>query len=106
MSNELISLEELYNIVKERVDSKDPESYSYKIAKQGAEIAGRKVGEEAIEVVMAGLIDEMDGNEQTREDLIGEVADLYYHSLILLAQRGILFEEILEELDKRNQTKG
>ncbi len=103
MTKNLISLDELYNIVKERVDNKDPESYSYKIAKKGAEVAGRKVGEEAIEVVMAGLIDEMDGSDQTRQDLIGEVADLYYHSLILLAQRGISFEEVLEELDKRNQ---
>ncbi len=104
MTKDLISLEELYNIVKQRIDNKDPESYSYKIAKKGAEIAGRKVGEEAIEVVMAGLIHEMENSDQNREDLIGEVADLYYHSLILLAQRGISFEEVLEELDKRNNS--
>ena len=105
MTKDLISLEELYNIVKERIDNKDPESYSYKIAQQGAEIAGRKVGEEGIEVVMAGLIDEMKGDDQTRQDLIGEVADLYFHSLILLAQRGISFEEVLKELTERNKTK-
>lgn len=105
MTKELISLEELYKIVKAKVDSQDPDSYSYKIAKQGAEKTTRKVGEEALEVVIATLLDERNSDAKTREDLIGEVADLYFHSLILLAQRGISFEEVSQELAKRNKAK-
>lgn len=48
---------------------------------------------------------EKEQNQQTRNDLIGEVGDLFYHSLVLLASQGVELEEIEAELYKRNSKK-
>jgi phosphoribosyl-ATP pyrophosphohydrolase/phosphoribosyl-AMP cyclohydrolase len=58
--------------------------------------AAQKVGEEATEVVIAALV-------QPNERLIAEMADLIYHSLVLLACRDIRWADVLVELEKRHK---
>ena len=105
MTKKLITLEELHQIVSSRIDNKEPDSYSYKIAKAGLEKSTRKVGEEALEVLIASFIDEQRNNEKSHQELVGELADLYYHTIILMAQRGVKVEEVLQELTTRNSKK-
>lgn len=57
--------------------------------------AAQKVGEEANEVVVAALA-------QSDQRLIEEMADLIYHSLVLLAARGLSWSEVLRELQRRH----
>ncbi len=58
--------------------------------------AAQKVGEEANEVVVAALV-------QSDERLVAEVADLVYHSLVLLAAHGLLWGDVLAELEGRHK---
>ena len=57
--------------------------------------AAQKVGEEATEVVVAALA-------QSDEQLVGEVADLVYHSLVLLAAHNLRWGDVMTELEKRH----
>jgi phosphoribosyl-ATP pyrophosphohydrolase len=100
-----LSLDELFSLIKNKIAAKEKNSYTYEIAKGGAEKITRKVGEEAVEVVIAAFMNEQKNNKETRQDLIGEVSDLFYHTLVLLASQNIELDEILQELNKRNQSK-
>lgn len=100
---EITSLDQLFSITKEKISTKEKNSYTYELAKGGVEKITRKVGEEAVEVVIAAFLNDKNNSKKTRSDLIGEVCDLYYHSLVLLAQQKIEFSEIIKELNKRNK---
>jgi phosphoribosyl-ATP pyrophosphohydrolase len=100
-----LSLDELFSLIKNKIAAKEKNSYTYDLAKGGAEKITRKVGEEAVEVVIAAFMNEQKNNKETRQDLIGEVSDLFYHTLVLLASQNIELDEILQELNKRNQSK-
>jgi phosphoribosyl-ATP pyrophosphohydrolase len=100
-----LSLDELFSLINNKIAAKEKNSYTYEIAKGGAEKITRKVGEEAVEVVIAAFMNEQKNNKETRQDLIGEVSDLFYHTLVLLASQNIELDEILQELNKRNQSK-
>ena len=100
-----LSLDELFYLIKNKIAAKEKNSYTFEIAKGGAEKITRKVGEEAVEVVIAAFMNEQKNNKETRQDLIGEVSDLFYHTLVLLASQNIELDEILQELNKRNQSK-
>jgi phosphoribosyl-ATP pyrophosphohydrolase len=105
MSNKNLTLEELFKILKEKIDSKEEGSYTASLAAKGLERISRKVGEEAVEVVVASFMQKQEGSAKTREDLIGEICDLFYHILVLMAYQKIEFSEILEELTIRNYNK-
>jgi phosphoribosyl-ATP pyrophosphohydrolase len=70
-------------------------SYVASLFQKGEAHICRKIGEEAIEVVTAAL-----GNEGDQR-LVSEVADLWFHSMVLLAQRGIPLRRVFAELDRR-----
>lgn len=73
----------------------DPEqSYVAGLLRDGPERIGRKLGEEAIESLIAGLT-------ESREALVGEIADLWFHSLILLAARDADSGDVLAVLRER-----
>ncbi|HET7601269.1 MAG TPA: bifunctional phosphoribosyl-AMP cyclohydrolase/phosphoribosyl-ATP diphosphatase HisIE [Gemmatimonadales bacterium] len=71
-------------------------SYTVRLLEGGASAVARKVGEEAVEVVVAGLAED-DGR------LVAESADLLYHLIVLLRARGVPLERVLEELDNRSK---
>ena len=103
MAKNQFALEDLFSLIKKKISKKEKNSYTYELAKNGLELINRKVGEEAIEVIIAAYSHEKKSNKKTRQDLIGEVCDLYYHSMVLLASQGIELDEILQELNKRNK---
>ena len=78
----------------------DPErSYVARLFAKGGDAMLKKVGEEATEVVMAAK----DGDARK---LVGEVADLWFHTLIVLAAHGLEPADVLGELARREGTSG
>lgn len=87
-------LEELARVLEER-KSADPESsYVARLYSRGLDAILKKIGEEATETVMAAK----DGNG---ERVVCEVADLWFHSLVLLAHQGLGPDRVLAELERR-----
>jgi phosphoribosyl-ATP pyrophosphohydrolase/phosphoribosyl-AMP cyclohydrolase len=89
-------LERLERIVAERKKAPPAGSYVAKLLAAGEAAVCRKIGEEAVEVVTAAL-----GGEGDRR-IVEEVADLWFHTVVLLGQRSIPLREILEELARRH----
>lgn len=78
----------------------DPQSsYVAKLNARGLGKIAQKLGEEATETVIAALT-------QDRKELVGEAADLIFHLFVLLGAKGVPFEEVLAELDRREGTSG
>lgn len=73
-------------------------SYVASLIKQGEGAILQKIGEEATEVIIAA-------KEKNRQRIIEEIADLYFMSLLLLAEKNIKPEEIFQELEKRRKKK-
>ncbi len=84
----------LYERIQERKRNPTEGSYTSKILRKGVEKIARKVGEEALELVIASL-------ERKREEVIYETADLVYHTIVLLSALEIQISEIIDELVKR-----
>ncbi len=87
-------LEELYRIVEERRRELPENSYTASLFKAGEDRILQKVGEEAIETILALK----SGN---RRDAVYEVSDLLYHLTVALVNSGITYDEIAEELKGR-----
>jgi phosphoribosyl-AMP cyclohydrolase / phosphoribosyl-ATP pyrophosphohydrolase len=88
-------LEVLERVLESRKVEAPSGSYVAGLFASGEAQICRKIGEEAIEVVTAALGGEGD------ERLVAEVADLWFHSMVLLAGRGIPLRRVLAELDRR-----
>ncbi|MGB3805725.1 MAG: phosphoribosyl-ATP diphosphatase [Erythrobacter sp.] len=82
-----------------RRDASPDESYVAGLRAAGLPAMAQKVGEEATESVIAALAG-------SKEDLTAESADLLFHLLVLLAERGIAFDAVLTELDRREGLSG
>jgi phosphoribosyl-ATP pyrophosphohydrolase len=89
-------LRELEQIIHDRQQSAKPGSYTSSLFAEGTPRIGQKVGEEAVEVVVAAL-------SQARDRQIEETADLLFHLLVLLAQLGITLEDVCAELERRHR---
>jgi len=105
MPKNQITIDELFEITKKKISTKEKGSYTYELHKSGLEKITRKIGEEALEVVIAAFINQKKPTKKNRDDLIGEVCDLFYHNLVLLASNDIELSEVLDELTKRNKAK-
>ncbi len=78
----------------------DPDSsYVAKLNAKGLGKIAQKLGEEAVETVIAAL-------EGDRAELIGEAADLLFHLMVLLGAKDVRLAEVLAELDRREGTSG
>ncbi|MEI5679078.1 MULTISPECIES: phosphoribosyl-ATP diphosphatase [unclassified Mesorhizobium] len=93
------SLDDLERIVAERARSGDPSSWTAKLFSQGMERAAKKLGEEAVETVIAAV-------KGDKKDLVSESADLLYHWLVVLAVAGVPLSDVLAELEKRTGQSG
>lgn len=82
-----------------RAASEGEASYTKKLLDKGAEHCAKKLGEEAVETVIAAV-------ENNRGHLIAESADLLYHLLVLLKARGVTFEEVEAALAQRTSMSG
>lgn len=74
-------------------------SYVAKLLAAGTPLAARKLGEEAVETVVAALSGDA-------AELTGEAADLLFHLLVLLELRGVPLADVLAELDRREGVSG
>ena len=93
------SLNDLEKIVAERAGVTDGTSWTAKLVDKGMPVAAKKLGEEAVETVIAAV---------SRDDqgLISESADLIYHWLVVLKIAGVPPSSVLEELEKRTAKSG
>ena len=91
---ELGFLTTLEDIIVERKTSPAEGSYTSELFAAGSQRIAQKVGEEAIEVVLASA----SGN---REATINETADLLYHLLVLLTDQGIRLSDVVDRLEQR-----
>jgi phosphoribosyl-ATP pyrophosphohydrolase/phosphoribosyl-AMP cyclohydrolase len=101
-------LEALWATIADRVASRPTGSYTARLLDGGVDAVGRKVTEEATEVLLAAKDDataETAGRdrEATRAALAGEAADLVYHALVLLAERGLSPAQVLAVLRDRHR---
>jgi phosphoribosyl-ATP pyrophosphohydrolase len=88
-------LTRLEAIVQERKQNPPPGSYTAQLFDEGPNKIAQKVGEEAVEVIVAAL-------GQGRDRQISELADLFYHTLVLMAQLDISLDDVQAELARRH----
>ena len=91
-------LAELQAIIVDRLQNPKPGSYTNQLLDEGISRIAQKVGEEATEVVVATL-------SQGRDLQIGELSDLFYHTLVLMAHQGITLEDVYAELQRRHSIR-
>ena len=94
MSGGYCVLNEIHSMILDRLSRRPPESYSWQAASKGAPFIARKVGEEAVEVLVEAL-------RGDREGLIREASDLLYHLLLLLTFYQIEPRDVEGELRRR-----
>jgi phosphoribosyl-ATP pyrophosphohydrolase len=93
------SLSDLEKIIRDRAHSGDPESWTAKLYERGIDKAAQKLGEEAVETVIAAIKGDKDG-------LVSESADLIYHWLVVLGIAGVPLDAVLDELARRTGRSG
>lgn len=93
MSNEL---KKEYELIKERQQNPEEGSYTTYLFDKGMEKILKKVGEESTEVIIAAL-------SQSNEDLVGEINDLIYHVLVMMAAKGVTPDDVEKELLRRRE---
>ena len=89
-------LQELYALIEERKEQRPEGSYTAYLFNSGLDKILKKVGEEATETIVAA--------KNTDGGLISETADLIYHLLVLLVERGVTLDEISRELKSRRNS--
>ena len=85
--------------IADRLAADPASSYVASLAARGVPVIARKLGEEAVEAVVAAL-------SGTDGELVGEAADVLFHLTVLLAAKGIPIERVLAELERREGTSG
>ena len=93
------TLDDLAAIISARAQSSATASYTKSLLDAGKARAAKKLGEEAVEVVIAAI--EGDARAITRES-----ADLLYHLLVVLQQSGVSLEDVFAELEHRTSQSG
>lgn len=88
-------LDELFQIIEDRKANPVEGSYTNQLLDAGEDEILKKIGEEAVEVILAA-------KAQGDQRLVEELADLVYHSLVLLAAKGLSLADIQDELSRRH----
>jgi phosphoribosyl-ATP pyrophosphohydrolase len=89
---------QLCAVLESRKQASEDDSYVASLYNQGLDKILEKVGEEAVETILAAKEAEQTGNN---EKMIYETADLWFHSLVMLSHLGENADSVLEELDRR-----
>lgn len=93
------TLADLEQIVAKRAAASADESWTAKLVKAGQPKAAKKLGEEAVETVIAAI-------EGDRDALVSESADLLYHLMVVLKIGGVNLSDVMAELQKRTGQSG
>jgi phosphoribosyl-ATP pyrophosphohydrolase len=88
-----------YEIIQKRREAKEEGSYTCYLFEQGIDKILKKVGEESTEMVIAA-------KNNVKEDTVGEICDLIYHTLVMMSELGITCEDVEAELAKRAEKTG
>jgi phosphoribosyl-ATP pyrophosphohydrolase/phosphoribosyl-AMP cyclohydrolase len=91
-------LSQLEQVIASRKDDDPEDSYTAYLFSRGTTKMAQKVGEEGVEVALAAVA-------ETKEDLLGECADLFYHTLVLLQDQKIDLSEVMAVLQQRHNKK-
>ncbi len=92
-------LQELYQVVLGRKSTPREGSYTCYLFDKGLDKILKKVGEECSETIIAA-------KNGRQEETAGEISDLIYHLMVMMAQQNIPLEAVLEELSRRSQKIG
>jgi phosphoribosyl-ATP pyrophosphohydrolase/phosphoribosyl-AMP cyclohydrolase len=84
----------LQRVIDSRRGADPSQSYVARLFESGVDRIGKKIGEEATELVIAA-------KNQTRQEIVWEAADLMFHTMVLLASEGISLDEIGAEFERR-----
>lgn len=84
--------------IAERAENPEEGSYTNYLLNKGVEKICKKIGEEASETIIAAM-------KNDKNELAEELADLYYHTFVLLKDRGMDIEDVLKVLDERSNAK-
>ncbi len=89
----------LYEVIENRKENPEEGSYTCYLFEKGLDKILKKCGEECAEMIIAS-------KNENKDELIGEICDLVYHSLVLMVEKGVTVEEIVAVLEKRRQKIG
>lgn len=87
-------LKELYEVISDRRVNPKEGSYTNYLFEKGLDKILKKVGEESAEVIIAA-------KNQSKDEIVYEISDLFYHLMVLMVERGVELEDIYGELEKR-----
>lgn len=87
-------LDEIHRTILERKEKLPPGSYVASLLRQGQDSILKKIGEEAAEVIIAA-------KNRDRDQVVHEMADLWFHCMVLMAEEGLSHQDILAELERR-----
>ena len=90
------TLQRLYELIAARKTNAPEGSYTASLFAKGEDEIVKKVGEEAVEVIVAA-------KGQGRERVVSEAADLIYHLLVLLVEKDVPWPEVVAELERRRK---
>ncbi len=93
------TLHDLEKIVATRAQASPEQSWTAKLIAAGQTKAAKKLGEEAVETVIAAV-------SQQPSDLVAESADLLYHLMVVLNIGGVPLQDVLDELQRRTAQSG
>lgn len=93
-----MTLDDLHRVIHDRKQNPSPESYVSSLMSKGKDGILRKIGEESAEVIIASKSGE-------KSQIIHEVADLWFHCMVLLAEEGLSYADVIAELEIRFNKK-
>jgi phosphoribosyl-ATP pyrophosphohydrolase/phosphoribosyl-AMP cyclohydrolase len=94
-NSDIAFISKLEDIVQERLNNRNDESYTARLAAAGTKRIAQKVGEEGVELALAA-------SSGDREETIDEAADLVYHLIVLLADQGLSLADVAKRLESRH----
>ena len=97
MNHSLQFLLDLESVIRERIDNPEAGSYTASLIADGQQRIAQKVGEEAVELALAGAAGD-------RPEIVDEAADLLYHLLVLLANQDLSVCDVVAALEARHNS--
>lgn len=97
-AQEVAFLNTLENVIADRIQTRPEGSYTAKLLAEGTRRVAQKVGEEGLELALAAVA-------QSDQDVIGEAADLLYHTLLLLKVKHLSLAQVVSELERRHAAR-
>lgn len=93
------TLADIHAVIESRLLADKDQSYVASLSAKGLDAILKKIGEEATETVMAA-------KDGSADKIIYETADLWFHTMVLLAQQGLEPQQVIDELARRMGTSG